>query len=264
MEAEPNRGKQERSPRSPSHSLAESLDNIEKVYRECGRSEVPAEVAAAAMGYSSLSGASRTALASLSYYNLLHRQGVMQKVSDVALRILRPLSESSKLEALSIAVKSPQIFADLWDNQQNCSENVLSSILVHRGYTEEGARKTARVFKENVEFMSAFASLSPVDAPEEQPQPVPEVSAKSDRKEPEPVSAAIQREPRAAVLATYKIPLGANEAELVFTGEVLEPEDFDALIDYVEIFKRQFLRKLRAPKDSDLNDSKNEPNVPIE
>ena len=51
--------------------------------------------------------------------------------------------------------------------------------------------------------------------------------------------------PRGNVLATFKIPLGLNEAELTFTGERLEPEDFDALADYVSIFKKQYERKRR-------------------
>lgn len=48
------------------------------------------------------------------------------------------------------------------------------------------------------------------------------------------------------MLAKYSVPLGANEAEIVFTGAELHPEDFDALADYVAIFKKQHERKLKA------------------
>ena len=54
--------------------------------------------------------------------------------------------------------------------------------------------------------------------------------------------------PSADVLARYSIPLGENEATLVITGKSLSPEDFTALIEYVELFKKQFER--RQPKDT--------------
>jgi len=48
------------------------------------------------------------------------------------------------------------------------------------------------------------------------------------------------------MLASFKIPLGTCEAELTFTGEQLVEEDFDALLDYVALFKRQYARKAKA------------------
>lgn len=45
------------------------------------------------------------------------------------------------------------------------------------------------------------------------------------------------------MLASFKIPLGSSEAELIFTGDRLEEEDFDALKEYVDLFKRQYARK---------------------
>jgi len=45
--------------------------------------------------------------------------------------------------------------------------------------------------------------------------------------------------------------LGANEAKIVFTGQQLSPDDFDALIDYVRLFKQQFERRTgTAPVES--------------
>ena len=48
------------------------------------------------------------------------------------------------------------------------------------------------------------------------------------------------------MLATFKIPIGLAEAEIVFTGEALVPDDFDALAEYVGLFKKQYERKLKA------------------
>ena len=45
------------------------------------------------------------------------------------------------------------------------------------------------------------------------------------------------------MLAEYAVPLGANEAKIVFTGQQLSPDDLDALIEYVTLFKQQFERR---------------------
>ncbi len=55
------------------------------------------------------------------------------------------------------------------------------------------------------------------------------------------------------VLAQYSIPLAGSEATLVFTGRSLSPDDFDALADYVALFKKQFQRRLKTadfPKEA--------------
>ena len=44
------------------------------------------------------------------------------------------------------------------------------------------------------------------------------------------------------MLAQYSIPLGENVATLVFTGSRLTADDFDALEEYVGLFKKQFVR----------------------
>jgi hypothetical protein len=44
-------------------------------------------------------------------------------------------------------------------------------------------------------------------------------------------------------LSAYSIPLGSNEATLVFKGEKLSADDFDALGEFVEFAKKQFDRK---------------------
>lgn len=42
------------------------------------------------------------------------------------------------------------------------------------------------------------------------------------------------------VIASYSIPLGGLEVDIVFKGEgSLAPEHFDALLAYVELFKKQ-------------------------
>ena len=50
------------------------------------------------------------------------------------------------------------------------------------------------------------------------------------------------------VLASYAIPLVKSEAKLDFSGDKLTAEDFDTLIEYVELFKKCFEKKASAEK----------------
>lgn len=57
-------------------------------------------------------------------------------------------------------------------------------------------------------------------------------------------------EPEApTVLARYTIPLGQNEATLVLTGSSLSADDFEALKEYVDLFKKQFERAAVGQSD---------------
>lgn len=56
---------------------------------------------------------------------------------------------------------------------------------------------------------------------------------------------------RPTVLANYKVPLGANEMTLTITGEKLDITDFEALLQYVELFKRQFERAATIPEQKE-------------
>lgn len=48
------------------------------------------------------------------------------------------------------------------------------------------------------------------------------------------------------MLAQYSIPLiGSNEATLTFNGEELTADDFDVLVEYVNLFKKAVDRKQR-------------------
>ena len=220
----------ERSPRAPAESLPESLVRTEKLYTAAGRSPVTSEIAAKAIGYGGLSGASKTALASMSYYGLIQREGDNHRISELGLRLIRPLGEADKLEAASMAALRPAIFAEIEENHSDCTEPVLASVLLHSGFTDEGARRAAKVYKENVAFIESVAQSA--HKPNEQPP----------KDKPIEGAKGSGANAGAKMLAQYQIPLGANHAQLTFTGDKLVPEDFDALADYVAIFKKQYIR----------------------
>lgn len=206
----------------------------------------PYETAAKIIGYSSLNGASRTALAALAGYNLITREGNKQRVSDVALRVLRPISEGDKIQGMLDAFRTPAIFAKIHNEHSACSEAVLASILLREGFTEDGAKRAAKIYKENVAF------IGDVNAHVEQRDPPSVKGDEGNMVSPPPsrVNIADSPENSKKTLAQYSIPLGANEATLTFSGVSLSADDFDALADFVEFAKKQFLRKEKAQKDT--------------
>ena len=248
----------ERSPRFPSNSLPDALVHTEKLYTSVGRSAVNAEISVEAIGYQGINGASRTALAVLAYYGLTQREGDKHRISDLALRLIRPLSPADQLEAARIAAEKPVVFANIAKNHADCAESALASILLHGGFTDDGARKAARVYKENVAFIKSLEQ----DV-EHEPQAPTDSPPEGAASEPKGKSPGLQTASTAKMLAQYQIPLGANQAQLIFTGDELTPEDFDALADYVAIFKKQFVRKQvsqvfgkkELTPDTDANDS---------
>src|SRR5262245_55647075 len=140
--------KKERSPRFPGESLPESVARVERLYASAGRSLVTSEIAAEGIGYTSLSGASKTALAALAYYGLIQREGDKHRISELGLRLIRPISDKDKLDAARTAILRPPVFAQIDENHAECTEQVLASILLRSGFTDEGARRAAKVYKE--------------------------------------------------------------------------------------------------------------------
>jgi hypothetical protein len=146
----------ERNPRFPSDTLRECVERIEKLFTGLGRGAAPAEALVKAMGYNSLSGASRTTLAALSYYGLLSRESNKYKVSDLALRIIRAVNPTDKVNAIWEACLAPKLFGEIQKDHADCSEAVLIPILIHKGFSQDGANRAARIFKDNLEFAGSL------------------------------------------------------------------------------------------------------------
>jgi hypothetical protein len=236
----------ERSPRFPSDSLADAISRTQQLYNATGRSPVASEIAATALGYSGLNGASRTTLAALSGYGLIQREGDTHRVSELGLRLIRPLSERDKLAAARTASLKPTVFANIEKNHSDCGEPVLASILLHAGFTDDGARRAAKVYKENVAFLKSLEQAAGGKLDDQPTDSIPEKQPGILSDSPKDKQAAPPVTIQGKVLAQYQIPLGANHAQLTFTGEKLLPEDFDALGEYVELFKRQHMRAQAA------------------
>lgn len=240
-----------RSPNSPRIDLNQAIDLVKKLHEKIGRSNVKAEVAVGALGYNGLNGAALGALGAISQYALVERNAGNVQVSPLALKILHPVDATQKAAALKESALSPKVFLDIYENMNDMAEDILSNNLIHQRFTPEAAKRAAAVYKSNYQIanlgQSSNASVSELPPETYRAESKNEKSDK-DYRQPASFLASVQPEqasPRANMLASFKIPLGLSEAELIFTGERLEPADFDALADYVALFKKQYERKLK-------------------
>lgn len=142
-----------RSPNYPACSLADAVGMLAKFWKQEARTTVPASVAAVAIGYKSLSGPARTGLASLKKYGLLADEKQGMRVSPLALRILNPVDNDDKIQALREAALRPELFKQLFETHASASENALKAHLINTlGFSDIGARTLIKSFKETIEF----------------------------------------------------------------------------------------------------------------
>src|ERR1700739_4021079 len=86
--------KRDKSPNCPKMSLSDALDSAKALYDKVGKSRIRREVAAGALGYAGLTGASLTVLGALNQYGLLDQnEAGLIGVSPLAIKILHPVSD---------------------------------------------------------------------------------------------------------------------------------------------------------------------------
>jgi hypothetical protein len=236
-----DRVKQERSPSSPTISLEGAIELVRELYGAIGKGKVVPLKAASALGYAGISGASLTTLAALRSYGLIDREhGEDISVSAAAIKLLHPVDKSQEeATRVELALK-PKVFQELFTaGFSQADSDVIANHLVQKGVIPERARKAAAAYCANYDFANlSKIGIFPVDGTAANRQK----QEKQSKDEPD-----FDKTLGGGVLAKYSIPLGANEATLVFTGGVeLSPDDFDALAEYLALFKKQLERKAKA------------------
>jgi hypothetical protein len=238
--------------------LEKAVELIGSFHAECRRNAVAPETAAKAMGFNTVHGGVLTTFAGLREYGLIDRPGGKVALTPLAVKILHPISDSQRLVALQEAALLPRVFKELLNDFADCSQGVLESHLVQQNFAPDRAKQVARVFIANKAFAKLESSSNfdvteygdkdsaaqekPADAPKLSPDERPVRTAQEIQSAPESSHPTHVVTQKGNVLAQYSIPLGENVATLVFTGARLTADDFDALEEYVGLFKKQFIR----------------------
>ena len=250
----------DKSPNCPKITLEEAIKQVKDLYKKIGKSKVKREVAAGALGYAGLTGSSLTLLGALNQYGLIDQDRVTGiSISPLAIRILHPNSSQQEQQEKITAALNPKVFNVLYtEGFHHCDESVLANNLVQNNFTPEAAKKVAAVYLANIAFTNLGVE-SIVGASDSKKDEI-KASLESGKHELHPISREILESEALSpikisgkkVLAQYSIPLGSNEATLVFNGEKLSLDDFDALGEFVVFAKKQFERKQKAEQADNL------------
>jgi hypothetical protein len=267
----------DRSPRSPNIPLEDAVQLCKQLHHQARTAAIKPDIAVKALGYSSSNGSAMTALATLGQYGLVDRANGAVSVTPLALKILFPTSPEQLRTALKEAAYAPKVFNELLVGFEECSSEVIYGHLVQNEFTPERARKVAQVYLANRNFIGPLeVTASDNEEVRQIREPDTAGSAKNYiasiapeidhanssrlsqlRRETAPTQSdehQIKREfpmqslsdaacSTKPVVARYTIPIGDNEATLIVHGHSMSLEDFDALIEYIDLFKRQFSRR---------------------
>lgn len=148
-----------RSPSYPTLALEAAVERTRKIQSAYSTSAVDREAIARIMDYSSLSGASLQALASLNSYGLLERRAKGEAgVTELAMRILFAESPHELAQAAREAALMPRVFsqiAEKFEGHVPHKDGVIS-FLRRNGFTEKAAKVTARTYVDSINFVSSL------------------------------------------------------------------------------------------------------------
>lgn len=224
-----------RSPRYPRHGLSKAIEMTRKLFEGAHQSKVDSDTAARVIGYSgSASGAASSALGALRQFGLVDGLRGDVAVSDLAMRILQPMSPTEKDDAIREAVMKPEIFERIisqFGGKLPASDEPVRSFLIRQeGFSTGGAEELIDALRSSMAMIPSKESA--VFTTSE-----PEVL----EADPVPTATEIHISPTTpkglGLGELISLPLGQNcRAELRLIGEVTEAS-YARLIKHLELLR---------------------------
>lgn len=249
--------------RSPAYiviGLREAIEKIRVIWEHEKRNEVAVDVVAGHWKVAPKSSATLMTISTLKKFELITDRGNGDqryiKLTDLAYNILRADANTPAwLASVQKAALSPKIIAELWESDK---ENPRStpSLKKYLEFEKHFNPVVIDSFIQSYRDTISFAKLGIGDkvVTEESASEIKEFSMEHAPEELKAfhaeVTAANEKNKGNKVLAQYSIPLGSNEATLVFKGDKLSADDFDALGEFVEFAKKQFERKSKSEEQA--------------
>lgn len=235
-----------RSPRYPRHTLPKATEMVGKLFTGAHQSKVDANSAAKVIGYGgSTGGAAQSALAALRQYGLVDGLRGDVAVSDLAMRILQPMDETERVEAMRAAAMKPEMFGRVLNQfggrLPGADEPIRSFLIRQEGFSAAGADELIETLRSSLASLPEATSRVAADATED--------VGEEESQQPETVAAA-EAPPPATAAAPVKgelitLPLGQNcKAELRLIGDVTDAS-YARLIKHLEL-----LREIAAEESS--------------
>lgn len=234
-----------RSPRYPRHTLPKAIEMVEKLFAGAHQSKVDSDSAAKVIGYAgSTGGAAQSALAALRQYGLVDGLRGDIAVSELAMRILQPMDEAERVDAIRAAAMKPEIFGRVlgqFDGRLPGSDEPIRSFLIrHEGFSTAGAEELIDALRSSLASVPETPSKSADTTEAAEAGEAEAVGADADQTNnpPPPAAAPVKGE-------LITLPLGQNcKAELRLIGDVTDAS-YARLIRHLEL-----LREIAAEEGS--------------
>jgi hypothetical protein len=145
-----------RSPSYPNISLSDAIAKASQIYQKENMSTMTPEVAAEAMGYTGINGASLKTIAALKKWGLLEGRAEDLRLTTDAqtLSIDEPGSQDYR-EALARSAAAPEVFGEISKQfPSGASERNIAVFLQKNGFQPDAASTVAKHFKETLALVS--------------------------------------------------------------------------------------------------------------
>lgn len=181
-----------RSPRFPSQSLTDSMENLKSIYDAVHASSIDSETAYQLMGFAGKSGSSAKALGSLRQFGLIEGVGDKTRVSDLAFAILEPSTSKERADAIMDAATNPDVFRDILvrfdDRVPQADEPIRAFLIRDLGFQKKSADHCIRSLRQSLSYAEAQQPAEKSAFSHEREQRTPELTANDDApSEPEAV-----------------------------------------------------------------------------
>jgi hypothetical protein len=216
-----------RSKSYPAVSLREAAARCQTLYDKDGWSETLAETAAVHWGYQGLNGASRPILAAVKQFGFIEYLGggdnLKVKLTELAKRILRPVTPGEKYGALQEAMQNPKLYASLHEKFPDWklpSEATLSARLEREeGIQPKALKRLVVDIKDSIAYLHEMATVHG--------EATISLSAKADGQVTRQAEENAREEPKAALQAEAGMqiyPMPGGEAYVVLPKSMASEE----------------------------------------
>ncbi|MEM9015506.1 MAG: hypothetical protein AAGC68_00735 [Verrucomicrobiota bacterium] len=160
--------KKQRSPRFPFIPLEEAVEILRKLEAFQSDSSQPLKrpELLKALDYASFHGIAAKTVAALRAYDLLEKKEEGVAISGTGQRILHPSSPEDRVLALQRAALSPLVFRMLWRRARHRNRAAWKEMLLERDFTEAGAKRASRIYRQNDELAGLQSIEVEPDLPE--------------------------------------------------------------------------------------------------
>jgi hypothetical protein len=261
-ETEERTGKvKHRSPSYPAAGLETCVRWIQKLYAAEKKSTTSSLIAAKHLGYGSLSGAARVALASLKKFGLLADEGPERvRVSDDAVKLLLNPDEKQRAELVRSLALRVEIIRELTEANSDglpSDESLRYHLIADRGFNEDAAHTFTKSLRETVRYARLLDDSASVDGdPFDLAEPSPVAESPVGRPAgPAPTqnriatsadasgTSAVRLQPPGAAGGGPKFPLSDGTVVELVSSKPLTLDTFEELIDYLDVYKKVLAKK---------------------